>query len=76
MKNKISRARNLRKQLTDAEMKLWYRLRRRQLNNFRFRKQVPMGPYIADFVCHETGLIIELDGGQHSEGEAINYDKR
>jgi very-short-patch-repair endonuclease len=48
-------------------MHLWKYLRRRQLNGFHFRKQCPIGPYIADFACLEAKLIIELDGGQHAE---------
>jgi len=58
-------ARNLRKTLTDAETHLWYHLRRRQLGGFRFRKQHPIGPYVADFVCIERHLVVELDGSQH-----------
>ncbi len=62
----LKRARQLRTQLTDAEMRLWKYLRRRQLNGFYFRKQCPIGPYIADFACLDARLIIELDGGQHA----------
>ena len=58
-------ARNLRKALTPAETHLWYHLRRRQLARFRFRKQHPIGPYVADFACVERKLIVELDGSQH-----------
>ena len=61
----LKRARQLRRQLTDAEMLLWMYLRRRQLNGAHFRKQCPIGPYIADFACLEAKLIIELDGSQH-----------
>ena len=53
--------------MTDAEKKLWSRLRRRQMDGHRFRRQVPIGSYIADFACLSARLIIELDGGQHSE---------
>ena len=60
------RARELRKNMTDAERRLWYHLRHRQIGNDRFRRQVPIGPYIVDFVCFEKRLIIELDGGQHA----------
>ncbi|PKL96313.1 MAG: hypothetical protein CVV18_02225 [Gammaproteobacteria bacterium HGW-Gammaproteobacteria-8] len=57
----------LRKQMTDAESRLWHFLRRRQLNGCKFRRQHPVGPFIADFACLEAGLIIEVDGGQHAE---------
>jgi very-short-patch-repair endonuclease len=60
-------ARRLRQNPTDAEIRLWSKLRRRQINGYRFRRQVPIGPYIADFVCLERRLIIEADGGQHSD---------
>ena len=57
---------SLRRNQTDAELKLWSRLRRSALGH-RFRKQHPLGPYIADFVCLERRLIIEADGGQHGD---------
>ena len=60
-------ARRLRKNMTDAEQFAWKRLRGHQLGGFGFRRQAPIGPYIADFVCFETKLILELDGGQHAE---------
>src|SRR3954449_12977939 len=60
-------ARDLRKNMTDTERHLWHRLRQRQLDGCRFRRQAPIGPYIVDFVCFERGLVIELDGGQHAE---------
>ncbi len=63
----VTRARNLRKNLTEVEKKLWYWLRRQNLHGTRFRRQAPMGRYIVDFACYEPRLIIELDGGQHSE---------
>src|SRR5215472_6095656 len=59
------RARALRREMTEAETKLWRMLRSRQIEGYRFRRQVPLGRYIADFVCHEARLIVELDGGQH-----------
>ena len=58
-------ARKLRSTPTDAEMRLWSRLRRQQIDGFRFRRQQPMGRYVVDFFCPETKLIIEVDGGQH-----------
>jgi very-short-patch-repair endonuclease len=68
------RARSLRKSFTDAELKLWRLLKNRSLKNFKFRRQHPVGPYIADFACLERKLIIELDGGQHAE--KASYDSR
>jgi len=53
--------------MTDAERLLWSRLRRRQNHGRRFRRQHPIGPFIADFACTEAKLVIELDGGQHVE---------
>ena len=58
---------HLRKIPTEAEQKLWSRLRRKQLLGYRFRRQRPIGPYIVDFVCLQVSLIIEVDGGQHAE---------
>ncbi len=66
------RARELRKNPTDAERKLWKHLRFRQVGGHKFRRQHPIGPYIVDFVCLEKRLIVEVDGGQHSE--RIVYD--
>ena len=60
------RARALRKRLTDAERHLWQRLRRKQIDGIRFRRQVPLGCYIVDFVCYEARVIVEVDGGQHA----------
>ena len=51
--------------MTDAERSIWRVLRSAQMDGHRFRRQVPFGPYIADFVCHDARLIIEIDGGQH-----------
>lgn len=66
-------ARNLRKNYTDAENNIWYFLRNRRLNGFKFVRQKVIGNYIADFVCREKKLIIEIDGGQHMELAA--YDQ-
>ena len=62
-------ARDLRKASTEAERRLWSRLRNKQLDGFRFRRQQAMGPYIVDFYCSELSLIIEVDGGQHDANE-------
>lgn len=61
------RARVLRKNMTDTERCLWSRLKRRQINGYKFRRQFAVGAYIADFICLEARLIIEVDGGQHAE---------
>jgi len=68
-----SRARSLRAKQTPAEARLWSRLRDRSLRQAKFRRQVPMGDYIVDFISFEARLIIEADGGQH--GLQIEYDE-
>ena len=60
-----SSARELRRHATEAEKLLWARLRGRQIEGVKFRRQQPIGPYVVDFVSFEKKLIIELDGGQH-----------
>jgi very-short-patch-repair endonuclease len=60
----------MRRIATDAERKLWFLLRDRRLDGIKFRRQVPFGPYILDFVCFERGLVVEVDGGQHAESES------
>ena len=72
MKN-TQRARALRKNQTDAERLLWRHLRSRQLQGYKFRRQVPIGHYIVDFLCVTLKLIIEVDGSQHISN--IDYDK-
>jgi very-short-patch-repair endonuclease len=61
------RARSLRVDPTDAEKRLWSRLRNRQTRGLKFVRQYAIGPYFADFVCREAMLVIELDGGQHAD---------
>ena len=68
------RAQELRKNMTLAEKKLWSKLRFSQIKNLRFRRQVPLGNYIADFACFEPKIIIELDGSQHMN--QIDYDQQ
>ncbi|MEH6791907.1 endonuclease domain-containing protein [Parasphingorhabdus sp.] len=68
-KRLTQRARTLRRDMTEAERVLWSRLRNRQLENVKFLKQFPIGSYVADFAARSLRLIIELDGGQHSEAK-------
>ena len=65
----LANAQRLRRDLTDAERKLWSVLRNRQLDGAKFRRQQPIGPFIVDFACHERRLVVEADGGQHAESE-------
>ena len=65
--NLTERARELRRQSTDAERMLWSRLRDRRLRGIKFRRQAQIGQYIVDFLCMERRLIIELDGGHHAD---------
>ena len=62
-----ARARSLRKRSTDAEQRLWHRLRNRQLGGHKFRRQQPIGHYVVDCFCLERALVIEVDGGQHAQ---------
>ena len=66
IKPNVQIAKSLRQSMTDAEKILWNRLRLKQLG-FKFRRQEPIGRYIVDFVCYESRLVIEIDGGQHFE---------
>jgi very-short-patch-repair endonuclease len=69
-----NRARYLRSNPTDAERILWRHLRLRQVGGYKFRRQRPIGPYFVDFICLEKRVVIEVDGGQHSEQRS--YDDR
>ena len=69
------RARDLRKNPTEAERFLWRHLRRRQLGGFRFRRQHAIGPYILDFYCFEERVAIEVDGGQHTSQGAYDSER-
>ena len=60
-----ARARTLRQSMTEAETRIWQMLRAHRTNGHKFRRQVPIGRYIADFACHEARLVVEIDGGQH-----------
>jgi very-short-patch-repair endonuclease len=67
MKGNIRTARRLRRDHTDAERVLWFRLRDRRLAGWKFRRQAPIDRYVVDFICADARLIVELDGGQHAE---------
>ena len=68
MKRKGTRlARELRRRQTEAEKTLWARLRNRQLEGVKFRRQQPIGHYVVDFASLEKGIVVEVDGGQHNE---------
>ena len=71
---KTNRARVLRSNATSAEDALWYHLRNRHLNGFKFVRQAPIENYFADFLCREARLIVEVDGGTHGEPHEINAD--
>ncbi|WPO44319.1 endonuclease domain-containing protein [Tardiphaga sp. 42S5] len=64
---RTTRARRLRRDSTDAENALWYRLRARSLDGHKFVRQEPIGNYIVDLICRERCLIVEVDGGQHAD---------
>ena len=70
-----TRARALRSNMTDAEQRLWHHLNRRQIDKLKFRRQMPIGNFIVDFVCLERSLIIELDGGQHATQHAYDAQR-
>ena len=77
MKKNTFLARELRKNQTPQEAKLWNLLRNHQFYGYEFRRQYPIGDYIADFICRKKKIIIELDGGHHNEDKnLINDSKR
>lgn len=69
-------ARTLRKNMTPAEQKLWAHIRCRQIGGHRFRRQLPVGPFIIDFASLQTGLAIEIDGGHHYGQKQRQADRR
>ena len=69
-----TKARELRKNPTESEHKLWSHLRLRQIGGHKFRRQHPLGPYIVDFICLDRKLIVEVDGGQHDQ--QVVYDSK
>lgn len=68
-------ARDLRKRLTPAEKIFWRLLRDRRLQDLKFRRQFPIGPFVVDFCCYEVRLVIELDGGVHAEPQPAARDR-
>jgi very-short-patch-repair endonuclease len=70
----VPRARKLRRDMTIAERKLWWHLRRVAPARSHFRRQATIGPYYADFACHQLRLVIELDGGQHGDDARASAD--
>ncbi|MBV9348190.1 MAG: endonuclease domain-containing protein, partial [Pseudolabrys sp.] len=69
-------ARQLRRNSTEAEKAIWQALRAHRLAGLSFRRQTPIGGYVADFVCHAAKVVIELDGGQHYETAQLKSDAR
>lgn len=75
-RGRISASRQLRAAASEAEQKLWRQLRLKKINGLRFRRQFPLGPYFADFVCLPARLIVEVDGSQHGLDEQVSRDAR
>jgi len=72
----LSRARKLRAEMSDEERTLWMLLRDRRFADFKFRRQVPLGDYVVDFVCFGAKLVLELDGSQHAAPEQAEFDAK
>ena len=72
--NNIRFAKEMRSHMTKEEVKLWNILRAKRFHGYKFKRQVLIGNYIADFVCEEKKIIIEIDGGQHNHTDIIEYD--
>ena len=72
----VARARTMRHQPTEAERKLWSHLRKERLGGFRFRRQAPIPPYIADFLCFSHKLILEIDGATHGDADEMRHDAK
>ena len=74
-KNLKQYSRQLRENMTDAERKLWSKIRMKQLKGYQFYRQKPIGDYIVDFFCPRAKLVIEVDGSQHLSDEVTEYDR-
>ena len=73
MNIRTERARALRRNMTEPERRLWRKLRSRQLFGLKFKRQIPIGPYIVDFLCEECGIVVEVDGETHAS--QVSYDR-
>ncbi len=69
-------AKRMRREMTGAERKLWGVLRNRSLGGFKFYRQVPVGSYIVDFINHEFGVVVEVDGATHGDADELAHDER
>jgi len=76
IRKSTSFSRNLRQKQTVAESDLWKRLKSKQLEGIKFRRQQPIGPYIVDFVSFERKIVVEVDGGQHNDKERMEKDEK
>jgi very-short-patch-repair endonuclease len=76
MDKRVPRARQLRRDMTPAERKLWWHLRELSPEGSHFRRQATIGPYFVDFACHTTKVVIEIDGGQHGQIAQITRDQK
>ena len=74
--NRTARARSLRRNQTSAEGKLWFYIRNRQVDGYKFIRQAPIEDYFADFLCRELKLVIEVDGATHSTDDEVARDAR
>lgn len=76
MKKNLDKAKELRKNMTKQERKLWSILRNHKFYGYEIRRQYPISDYVVDFICRSEKIIIEIDGGQHNSEEQLEYDKR
>ena len=76
MKENLEKAKELRKNMTPQERKLWSILRNHKFYGFEIRRQYPIDKYVVDFICRPKKIVIEIDGGQHNDEKAIEYDKK
>jgi very-short-patch-repair endonuclease len=72
----LQRARQLRRNKTEAKRRLWLALRNKRLNGYKFVRQLPVGPYFTDFVCREQKLVVEVDGATHGTDAEVRHDEK